>query len=134
MEHIFNGDELLAIIIRAEYDKYGVDFITSEELSMQLAYMHHPKDHVIVPHCHLSTQRVIVDTKEVLWIKEGKLQVDFYDKEKNVVKTAIVKMGDVIFLNNNCHGFKVLEEVKMVEVKQGPFLGDKDKRKFNVGE
>lgn len=130
MEHVFCGDELLAIIIRAEYDKHGVDFITAEELPMQLAYMHHPKDHIIAPHRHLRTQRIINDTKEVLWIKEGKLQVEFYDENKNIIKMAIVKAGDVIFLNNDCHGFRVLEEVKMVEVKQGPFLGDKDKIKF----
>ena len=28
------------------------------------------------------------------------------------------------------HGFQVLEEVEMVEIKQGPYLGAKDKIRF----
>ena len=28
------------------------------------------------------------------------------------------------------HGFKVLEEVEMIEVKQGPYYGEQDKVRF----
>ena len=29
------------------------------------------------------------------------------------------------------HGFSVLEEVEMIEVKQGPYSGDADKKRFD---
>jgi hypothetical protein len=32
------------------------------------------------------------------------------------------------------HGFEALEELEMVEVKQGPYVGDKDKTRFTMPE
>jgi hypothetical protein len=29
------------------------------------------------------------------------------------------------------HGFEMLEPTEMIEVKQGPFMGDSDKTRFN---
>ena len=38
--------------------------------------------------------------------------------------------GDVILLIEGGHGFEVLEEIEMVEVKQGPYAGERDKERF----
>jgi len=36
----------------------------------------------------------------------------------------------VILLATGGHGFEVLEESEMIEVKQGPYAGDADKTRF----
>ena len=81
-------NNVLAIIIRNEYDKQGISFITPDDYSQQLAYMHHPRGHVILPHIHNLVKREILYTKEVLLIKSGRLRCDFYSDEKKYLKSV----------------------------------------------
>lgn len=124
-------DTLLAIILRDGYKSESVDFITPGEYSQQLAYMHHPTGHIIDAHVHNMVHRNVVYTQEVLWIKKGKLRVDFYDDYKDYIESYVLEAGDVILLASGGHGFKVLEEVEMIEVKQGPYAGGMDKSRFD---
>ena len=123
-------DKLLAIIIKNDYKTDGVDFITENELSQQVAYMHHPTGKMIAPHVHNLVQRSVIMTQEVLFIKKGKLRVDFYDDYKDYLESAILETGDVILLVSGGHGFEVIEELEMIEVKQGPYAGEQDKTRF----
>ena len=123
-------DKLLAIIIKNDYKTDGVDFITENELSQQVAYMHHPTGKMIAPHVHNLVQRSVIMTQEVLFIKKGKLRVDFYDDYKDYLESAILEAGDVILLVSGGHGFEVIEELEMIEVKQGPYSGEQDKKRF----
>lgn len=131
VEYIRNDDNLLAIIISSEFNKEGIHFFTSNDLSQQLAYMHHPKGKTIDPHVHNPVSREVQYTQEVLLIKRGKLRVDFYDNRQNYLESRILKAGDVILLATGGHGFEVIEEIEMIEVKQGPYAGDSDKTRFN---
>jgi hypothetical protein len=70
-------------------------------------------------------------TQEVLLLRAGRLRVDFYDEQKNYLESRVLGAGDVILLATGGHGFKVLEEVEMIEVKQGPYVGDDDKTRFD---
>ncbi len=130
LQMIKKRDRLLAIIIKNNYVCSGVDFITPDEYSQQLAYMHHPAGKVIDAHVHNIVHRDVVYTQEVLFIKRGKLRVDFYDDYKDYLESRILEAGDTILLTSGGHGFKVLEEVEMIEVKQGPYCGDQDKVRF----
>lgn len=123
-------DKLIAIIIKNNYTCDGVDFITPDEYSQQLAYMHHPAGRIIDAHVHNPVHRNVVYTQEVLFIKKGKLRVDFYDDYKDYLESHILEAGDTILLASGGHGFKVLEEVEMIEVKQGPYSGVQDKERF----
>lgn len=130
LQIIKKKDKLLAIIIRNDYNHQGVSFITPDEYSQQLAYMHHPAGKIIDAHIHNMVHRNVVLTQEVLFIKKGRLRVDFYDDYKDYLESHILETGDTILLTSGGHGFKVLEEVEMIEVKQGPYSGDKDKTRF----
>ncbi len=130
LQMIKKKDKLLAIIIRNNYKSEGVDFITPDEYSQQLAYMHHPTGKVIDAHVHNPVHRNVVLTQEVLFIKKGKLRVDFYDDYKDYLESRILESGDTVLLASGGHGFKVLEEVEMIEVKQGPYSGELDKIRF----
>lgn len=121
---------LLAIVIRNKYACEGVNFITPDEYSQQVAYMHHPAGKVIDAHLHNMVHRNVVMTQEVLFIKKGRLRVDFYDNYEDYLESIILDAGDVILLISGGHGFTVLEDVEMIEVKQGPYSGDKDKVRF----
>jgi len=129
-EKILHKDELLAIIVSRRFCKPGVHFFTPGELSQQLAYMQHPAGKIIEPHVHNPVLREVKYTQEVLFLKRGRLRVDFYNRERSYLKSRILEAGDVILLAAGGHGFEALEEIEMIEVKQGPFAGDQDKTRF----
>lgn len=124
------NDKLLAIIIRNQFCDSGIKFVTPDDFSQQLAFMRHPAGKIIEPHVHNPVQRQVHFTKEVLFIRKGKLRVDFYTDEQEYVESYILVSGDVILLSEGGHGFEVLEEIEMVEVKQGPYAGEADKTRF----
>lgn len=130
IEKIVHKNNLLAIIIHHQFSEPGIHFFTPDELSQQLAYMHHPAGKLIPPHIHNPVPRKVIYTQEVLFIKAGKLRVDFYDHQQQYWESRILEAGDVILLITGGHGFEVLEEVEMIEVKQGPYVGEEDKTRF----
>lgn len=134
IEKIIHNDLELAIIIRSTYNIDGIKFFSSESDSQQLGYMNRPKDYVIVPHKHNILPREVHYTQEVLFIKSGKIRVDFYDNNKVYIKSTILNEKDVILLSKGGHGFKMIEKSEIIEVKQGPYNGEKDKIRFNSVE
>lgn len=130
LKQIEHNNQILAIIIRSDYSKDGVEFFTPNDFSQQLAYMKHPKGKVIDAHTHNVLVREVKYTKEVLVIKKGRLRVDFYDDAQNYLESHVVSAGDVILLAYGSHGFKCLDDVEMIEIKQGPYLGEQDKVRF----
>ncbi|MDJ0927411.1 MAG: hypothetical protein QNJ73_07135 [Gammaproteobacteria bacterium] len=131
IEQIKHGDTNLAIIVSHRFNEAGIHFFTPDDLSQQLAYMHHPTGKLIAPHVHNPVPRQVHYTQEVLVIRRGRLRVDFYDEGQNYLQSRILEAGDVILLIEGGHGFEVLDEVEMFEVKQGPYVGEEDKTRFS---
>ena len=130
IQQITHYGKLLSIIIRRNFEKNGIEFFTPDDFSQQLAYMKRPKDYVIPPHVHNAVVREVHFTKEVLFIKSGSVRVDFYDDYKNYLESTILETGDVILLAYGGHGFEMIEESEIIEVKQGPYAGEMDKVRF----
>ena len=130
IERVESGGELLALIVRRDFAAAGISFFTSSDLSQQLAFMRHPTGKLISPHVHNAVPREVVYTQEVLFLRRGRLRVDFYDPERAYLYSRVLGAGDVILLIKGGHGFEVLEEIEMFEVKQGPYAGDHDKTRF----
>lgn len=123
--------KVLSIVIRNNYKKEGIEFFTPGDYSQQLGYMNRPKGYMIPPHRHNLVPREVMLTQEVLYIKSGKVRVDFYDNEQLYLESTIVSTGDVILLADGGHGFEMLEDAEMIEVKQGPYCGERDKVRFD---
>jgi len=126
-ETILVDGQILAHIVRGSIKRPGVTFFTPSDFSQQLAYMQHPAGKIIVPHVHKPMPRAVTKTLEVLFVRQGRLRVDFYTESRTYVESRVLAAGDVILLVAGGHGFEVLEPVEMFEVKQGPFAGVEDK-------
>lgn len=124
-----NGNTI-AIIVYNDFQKEGVSFFTSDNFSQQLAFISHKSGKTIGAHVHNIAKRDIHLTQETLFVKKGKLKVNLYDDDKNYFDSRVLGQGDVILLTSGGHGFEILEDVDMVEVKQGPYLNDNDKVRF----
>ncbi len=130
IEYIKNKKEIYAIILRSSFEDEGIKFLTPDDFSQQLGYMNRPKGYIIQPHMHNKIQRSVTLTQEVLFVKKGKVKVNFYDNEKVYTESTILNTGDFILLASGGHGFEMLEQSEIIEVKQGPYNGEMDKTRF----
>ena len=131
MIEIIRDNELdLAIVLRSAYRAQGIKFFTPESYSLQLGYMNRPSGYEIEAHVHVPVDRKIDFTNEVLFIKSGKVKIDFYSEEEIFVSSVVLVGGDVVLLARGGHGLQMLEASEIIEVKQGPYSGDCDKRRF----
>lgn len=130
IEKISYEDQILAIIICNNFHEDGIVFFTEDNYSQQLGYMNRPKGYVVPPHRHNLVPREVIQTQEVLFIKSGKVRVDFYTDKQNYLESKILVSGDVILLASGGHGFEMIESSEIIEVKQGPYIGELDKVRF----
>ena len=130
VEHVVDEGQSLVIVLRAGFAAQGIHFFTPDSFSQQLAYMNRPTGYVIPAHVHNPVHRDVFYTLEVLFIKSGKVRVDFYTTERDYLESRVLAGGDVIFLASGGHGFEMLEPTEMIEIKQGPYAGEQDKTRF----
>lgn len=123
--------QLIAIVIRKELSLEKTTFFSADNYSQQIGIIKYPKEGRIKPHYHNKISREVFFTQEVLVIRKGKVKVDLYDSELNFIESVILNDRDVIFLISGGHGFEMLEDTEMLEIKQGPYSGvSNDKTHF----
>jgi len=130
-EEIKHNGKVIAIIVRSNYTSGNVVFFSPPDFSQQLGYLPHKKGSIIKSHIHKQVDRKIILTQEVLFIKKGRILVNLYTEDKKYITSRELSTGDVVFLCSGGHGFKMLEDTEMIEVKQGPYSGKEgDKELF----
>jgi len=130
IEKIEYEGKLLALIIPSDFSSDGIEFFTPNDFSQQLAYMKRGKGYEITPHTHNPVERSVLLTQEVLFIRSGRVKVDIYTESRDLVTSRELKKGDIILLASGGHGFEMMEDSEIIEVKQGPYTGDQDKTRF----
>lgn len=130
MQNITDDSGLLAVIIRADFQADGIVFATPNELPQQLGYMKRPAGYEIDPHVHVLKRYDVQHSSETLFIRKGKIRIDFYSEDRQYLSSEILMAGDVVLLSRGGHGFEMLEESEIIEVKQGPYESDNDKIRF----
>lgn len=131
VESIYDGrDRLLAIIVSHDHNPPETDFMTSPDLNMQVGFVKYPAGGYIQPHVHLPIERHIVGTGEVLTVRSGRMELLLYDNERKPVRKQVLEAGDILILVSGGHGFRMLEDTVIMEVKQGPYTGLQEKERF----
>ena len=93
--------------------------------------MSYKKNYIIAPHIHKKRLSKITLTTEVLLLQKGILRVDFYSDSKKYMYSKKLYANDLIIMSKGGHGFKVLKDIEMIEVKQGPYTLSMDKVRFD---
>jgi hypothetical protein len=133
IEKILHKNKLFALIVKKQYrKKSGINFFTPNEATQQFGFMKHRKNHIVKPHTHNKRLTKILRTTEVILLLKGILRVDFYDDMKKYLFSKIINEKDIIMLVHGGHGFKILKDVEMIEIKQGPYHLANDKIKFKA--
>ena len=131
LEKVFDKKKLIALIVKAKkLTKKGPNFVTPVNFTQQLGVINYPRGHFIAPHTHKRYVRKVTRTSEVLIIQKGILRTDFYNDKKKYIFSKILNEGDIIFLHESHHGFKIIKDCSIIEVKQGPYIQLTDKILF----
>jgi hypothetical protein len=125
-----SGDALLCYIIRSGSLPAATEFLTPPEATLQVGYVVHPRGHEIARHAHRPQERLVSGTAEVLLVHRGRCEMDIYDERQHLVGTRDLRLGDIVILLNCGHGFRMLEDTVLLEIKQGPYAGQGEKEPF----
>lgn len=130
IERITWNEQPLCYIIRAEMNPEKTTFLTPPEFNLQVGYIVYPGEEEIPRHVHRPIKRTVVGTSEVLIVRKGRCKLDVYNDDRHLVTTRELREGDIMIMVSGGHGFRMLEDTVLLEVKQGPYPGVDEKERF----
>ena len=130
IEHIACNGTPLAYLIRAEIDPRETTFVTPGDFNQQVGFIVYPAGAEIPRHLHRPVERRLNETSEVLIVRRGHCEVDIYNNARDLVAVRKLSAGDILILVAGGHGFRMLEDTVLLEVKQGPYTGLQEKECF----
>jgi hypothetical protein len=134
VEIISDGETPLAYIVRAGWLPDATEFLTPDHFGQRMGMIVYGGGSAITPHLHLPVTREVHGTSEVIVVRKGRCDVDIYDGEKRLLTSRTLELGDIVLLLAGGHGFRMHEDTVLFEVKQGPYVGMRDKERFNPGK
>jgi hypothetical protein len=130
VEKICCGDQCLAYVIRASFLPERTTFLTPPDYKQQVGYIVYAAGAEIPRHVHRPLERHLVGTSEVLVVRQGCCEADIYDNDRQLVATRELREGDILLMVSGGHGFRMLDDTVLLEVKQGPYTGIDEKERF----
>lgn len=127
---IADNGAVLAYIARGGSLPLETTFLTPDDCNLQVGHVVYPSGGEIARHIHLPIERRLVGTTEVLLVQQGRCEVDVYSDERRVVATCELRAGDILIAVAGGHGFRVLEDTVLLEIKQGPYPRGAEKERF----
>ena len=130
LEIISSDEGPLAYLVDGSWQPTKSEFLTPDDFGQQMGMIVYPAGGEIIPHMHLPVTRTVEGTSECIVVRKGRCEVDFYDSKRRHVATRPLKQGDILLLLGGGHGFRMQEDTILFEVKQGPYMGMRDKERF----
>ena len=135
VEAIRHNQVPLAYVVRAEATETATSFFTDPETTFQAGFVVYPAGGEVVPHVHLPVVRTVVGASEVLMVRQGRCIVDVYGEDRSLVASRELRAGDLVILVGCGHGFRMIEDTVLFEIKQGPYNGQTERERFDpLGE
>lgn len=130
VEEIAFAQQTLCLIIRATLVPEKTTFLTPSTFNQQVGFIVYARGGEIQRHVHRRLERRVVGTAEVLVVRKGRCELDVYNNERELVATRELRSGDIMLMVSGGHGFRMLEDTVLLEVKQGPYPGIDEKERF----
>lgn len=84
----------------------------------------------IKPHFHKNIPKKIREVQEVLHIVYCRIEAEFFENMGKKIGSVILESDDTILLLTGGHGFDILRDAKILEIKQGLYSSVKEDKKF----
>lgn len=124
MEKIIHNGTLVAVLIR-KFEN-GITPLSDSDQPLQVLIHKREKGSYTKAHLHRPKERMTKTLQECLVVLKGRIKIDFYTIEKNIFKSIEASGGEVIIFISGGHAVHILENSEIVEVKNGPFVEDRD--------
>ena len=121
VERIEHQGKTIALIVHGQSEQEGVNFFTDGDNPLQLGVINRRAGDSTQPHMHRDRELSIKGIQEVLHIDSGRVAVDFYTENGETIGNRTLNKGDTILLMSGGHGLRMLEDSRVIEVKQGPY-------------
>lgn len=130
IEEIKSEGKTFVYIIKASLKTNKTEFFTPKTANLQVGHIVYPSGSIIPKHIHKKIIRKLDRTEEVLIVREGNCEFDIYNDKRKLVATRNINKGDIIIITGGGHGFRVLHNLVLLEIKQGPYTGIDEKERF----
>jgi cupin fold WbuC family metalloprotein len=130
LEIISSSEGQLAYIVDGNWSPERTLFLTPDDFGQQMGMIVYKKNQEIPAHIHLPITRTVEGTTECVIVRSGECEIDIFDSNRQKIVTRHLKTGDIVLLLKGGHGFRMLEDTVLFEVKQGPYVGNADKERF----
>lgn len=127
---VTHNNQVIAHIFSKSLKANGVNFLTPDDYTLQLGLIEHQAGKIIRDHIHRQDIKYHVDTtQEFLYIEKGQVRIKLFSNEWETIAEFVLTGGDFILFVGGGHGLEILEDCRIIEIKQGPYPGD-DKVKY----
>ena len=124
---------LYAFYLRSGDWGEGLNFISDDDDFIQVGLWNYQADKKLGPHRHVTNERKISSTQEVIFVKRGSLKAIIFDENDQPIESITLGSGDLLVALFGGHGYRILEDgTQVLEVKNGPFTGLDDR--IPIGE
>jgi hypothetical protein len=130
VEVIEKDGKPLTYIVRTSHLPSQTTFLTPPELLQQVGFVVYPEGGEVARHVHRLIERRVVGTAEVVLVQQGRCMLDVYSDVKELVASRELGPGDLMLLVGGGHGFRMLADTVLLEIKQGPYTGLEEKERF----
>jgi len=132
VEIIKHNGKIISIVYREQDWVKGLNFITPDELFIQVGSWWYDKGMKLDSHIHKEFDRTANRTQESIYVKQGSVKVLLFKEDEQFLKEYELKQGDLAVFVYGGHGYEILEDnTQIIESKNGPFISvSQDKKKF----
>jgi Mannose-6-phosphate isomerase len=131
IEAICQNQVPLAYVVRADATETTTSFFTGADATFQAGFVVYPAGGAVVPHVHLPVVRTVVGTSEVLMVRQGRCIVDVYGEDRSLIASRELTAGDLVIFVGCGHGFRMIEDTVLFEIKQGPYNGQSERERLD---
>ena len=131
IKEIKDKGQIIALIYSKTLRPNGIHFLTPPTYPLQIGLHEYPNAGKHVPaHFHPHLKYNVKNTQEFLYVEKGVIELIIYNL-KWVKKTTVKLLaGDSALLVDCGHEVKFHKGSRVIEVKQGPYPGDKKAKIF----
>jgi len=130
IQEIKDKKKIIAIIYYNTLKVDGVRFPTPRSYSLQIGIHNQKKDRFVPAHYHPHLKYNITKTLEFIYVVKGRIDIELFNRKWKKIKKVMLKKGDSVLFTDSGHSVKIYKHTRLIEVKQGPFSGNKNNKVF----
>jgi hypothetical protein len=130
IETISDQDQVLCVLIDTSHLPECTTFLTPADFKQQVGFVVYPAGGEVSRHVHMPLERHLVGTSEVILVMKGHCLLDIYNDRHELITTRELDPGDLMLMVGGGHGFRMMDDTVLLEIKQGPYTGVEEKELF----